>query len=258
MSQSRPHPLQIKLSCFVTLSDQDKDALQDIEGEVRVVPSRTALSVEGSAPSDVLLVLDGMAARHKHLAHHRRQIVSFMLPGDLSDFETVTPRVLDHGAEAVSKCRILVISRPVLAELMQRPAIAEAMHVSANVEAAIIKEWLVNVGRRTSVERVAHLLCEFLFRLRAIGLAEDDRMVFPVTKMDLADSTCLSVVHVNRILQDFRDSRLLRLDDDILEILDPSALQRTGGFSDEYLELPIRFGRPGSDFSRGSGNAASP
>ena len=251
MIEKNVDPLITKLCCFVPLSDEDKDFIEKLVGSTpRSIPARQRLTQEGSAPDDVVLVIEGLACRFKQLLGHRRQIVSFMMAGDLSDAHGFT-RALDHGVETVSDCRILDLPRRALVEMMTRPAIAEAMNVSSAVEDAIIKEWLINVGRRTSVERLAHLLCEFLFRVRAIGLADDNVLDFKVTRADLADSTCLSVVHVSRILQDLRDGGIIRLDGETLEVRDPAALQRMGSFSEDYLELinphpnTSPFARPG-------------
>jgi CRP-like cAMP-binding protein len=231
------HPLLRKLECFIALSQDERSTVHHLPGLVRTVGIRQPLTSEGSSPISITLLLEGVGCRTKQLADGRRQVISFLFPGDLTESHAMAPRALDHSSETLTECRVMEIDRATLLELMAQPAIGEALEVSAMVEEAITKEWLINVGRRASAERVAHLLCECITRLRAIGLAAGDRFPFPITQRDIADCTCLSVVHVNRLLQDFRTAGLVTLQDGELAIQDFERLRRVGGFSEGYLEI---------------------
>lgn len=100
-----------------------------------------------------------------------------------------------------------------------------------------MREWIVNVGYRTALERVAHLLCEIYWRLDAVGLAQGNSCDMPLTQQDLADALALSSVHVNRTLMALRRAGLLRLQAGRLELLDGRALQMAAGFDPYYLHL---------------------
>jgi CRP-like cAMP-binding protein len=102
---------------------------------------------------------------------------------------------------------------------------------------AIQREWTINLGRRLAHERVAHLLCEIFQPLRTVGLVEGKNCAFPITQMDLADATGLSVVHINRTIQELRASNLIVLRERTLTINDLDALKNLALFSPSYLHL---------------------
>ncbi|CAO4163161.1 hypothetical protein CLBKND_00091 [Methylorubrum aminovorans] len=113
-----------------------------------------------------------------------------------------------------------------------------AHHVSDQlVDEAILREWLMNVGRRSAVERLAHLFCELLLRLKVVGLAEGTGYKFPLTQVDLADTTGITSVHVNRSLRELRQSGLIELEGGRLKILDYAGLRALAEFRANYLHL---------------------
>ncbi|GJE44020.1 hypothetical protein AEGHOMDF_3206 [Methylobacterium soli] len=105
------------------------------------------------------------------------------------------------------------------------------------VAAAVQQEWTVNLGQRTGLERIGHLLCELFIRLRGVGLTNGNSCILPVTQMDLGDATGLSNVHVNRVLQEMRISGLVVLKGKHLTVPDLEALQRVSLFNVNYLHL---------------------
>jgi len=116
-------------------------------------------------------------------------------------------------------------------------SLAEAFLCETLVNNAIQREWAINLGRRVAFERVAHLFCEIIERLRPVGMVEGNSCVMPVTQMDLADATGLSVVHLNRTVQELRASGLIVLRDRTLTITDLDALKDAALFSPSYLQL---------------------
>ena len=116
-----------------------------------------------------------------------------------------------------------------------RPSITRAFWWSQLVDQSILRSWIVSIGRRTSQERIAHLMCELYIRLRNIGLATDDRCEIPLTQSVLADATGLTPVHVNRVLKRLRVEKVMDLRSGSLTILDPGKLARIAGFDEDYL-----------------------
>jgi CRP-like cAMP-binding protein len=115
-------------------------------------------------------------------------------------------------------------------------SLAAAFRVETLASMAIQREWAINLGRRVALERVAHLLCEVFERLRVVGLLEGGRScAFPITQMDQADATGLSVAHVNRTIQELRASNLIVLRERALTIYDLEALMNLALFSPSYL-----------------------
>jgi hypothetical protein len=105
------------------------------------------------------------------------------------------------------------------------------------VEGAVVREWVVNIGRRDAYERVAHLLCELHARLDAIGMTDGYRYELPLTQTDLADSVGVSTVHVNRVLQKLRHEGLISFGGKSVTIHDWDRLREVGDFSPNYLHL---------------------
>ena len=100
-----------------------------------------------------------------------------------------------------------------------------------------MREWIVSLGRRPADKRTAHLLCEMLLRFRAVGLTGDDSFELPLTQEDLADTMGVSVVHVNRVLQQFRSEGLITFESKRLTINDLGRLMEIGEFDPSYLHL---------------------
>ncbi len=117
------------------------------------------------------------------------------------------------------------------------PRIASALWRQTLIDAAVFREWLTSIGQREAYNRVAHLLCEMMVRLRAVGLAQDDGCDLPITQSELGDALGLSTVHVNRTLQDIREANLISLKNNKLQVLDWEGLTRAGEFDPTYLRI---------------------
>lgn len=118
--------------------------------------------------------------------------------------------------------------------------IAKAFLWSNLVDEGVLREWLVSIGRRDAFERIGHLFCELHFRLKLIGLVEDDRMDLPLTQEDIADATGLTAVHTNRTLQRLRGEGLIELPSHVLTINDIGVLRDRAGFNPAYLQIKRR------------------
>ena len=105
------------------------------------------------------------------------------------------------------------------------------------IDAAIFREWVVNVGRREALNALAHLMCEFVLRMRVMGLAEGEECELPMTQAELGDALGISTVHVNRTLQELRAAGLIRLQGARLTVLDWERLKEVGEFDPTYLHL---------------------
>lgn len=231
-------PLVRRLEHFTALSEADRAALERLGAEARPVAARTELVREGDRLDGAILVLDGLAYRHTLRVNGARQISAYLVPGDLTDPDLALLGPADHAVTAASACRVVRIAPDALAPLMQQnPAIARALRVAAQVEAATLRTWLLNIARRTAVERIAHLFCELLVRLQAVGRAGPDGYDLPLTQTDLADTTGLTSVHVNRSLQLLRRQNLIDLGGRRLRILNLDRLQALAEFRAGYLHL---------------------
>lgn len=228
-----------KLEHFVRLSQNDRAILDRAASErVRKFGPRVDIAREGDRPKDVHLILSGWACRYKQLEDGRRQVVSFFLPGDLCDLNIFILREMDHSIGTITQVSIADLSRDFFDEMSAgHPRIVTAFWWESLVNAAVQREWTMNLGQRTALERMAHLLCEIFFRLRIAGLTREDSCDFPLTQADLADATGLSKVHVNRTLQELRSTGLIVLKGKLLVVPSLERLMNAGLFNANYLHM---------------------
>jgi CRP-like cAMP-binding protein len=240
----RPHhtanPLVQKLEQFVRLSDDDKQALNGIaRREVRDIRARYDIIHEGARPDALNLILEGWGCRHKMLEDGRRQIIAFLIPGDLCDLNVYILRHMDHSIGAITPVKYAQITREDFDAMTEsRPRITQALLWDTLVTGAIQREWTVNLGQRSAFERIAHLVCELFIRLRGIGMTTPDgRCQLPLTQNDVAEATGMTPVHVNRTLQELRARGLLEWKARDLHVPDLDALMSAGLFDVNYLHL---------------------
>lgn len=232
------NPLVRKLECYVRLPEADRLSLIDATGSGRMIAARTDIIHEGDDPRAVNVILDGWACRYRQFINGRRQIVSFLLPGDLCDPHTFLLDEMDHTIGAVTPVILGQISGPILQAMTARsPQLDRAFHREALATAAVQREWTISLGSRTGIERLAHLFCELHARLAAVGLAEADTCPMPITQNDLGDAMGQTSVHINRTLQELRGMGLITLRSRRLTIHDRAALARLAHFDPAYLHM---------------------
>ena len=232
-------PVVRRLDALRRLSEAGIAAIRTAARE-RTVKSAAGedLVCEGDRSESVRLFLSGWACRYKALEDGRRQIVSFILPGDTCDAHIYLLSSMDHSIASLTSVTYAELDRAAFERLMSADSsVAEALHCETLAARAIQREWAVNLGRRDALERVAHIICELFERLQTVGLTDANSFAFPVTQMDLADATGLSTVHLNRTLQELRAAGLITLRDRSLTIVDPPALASTAMFNPGYLHL---------------------
>ena len=233
------NPLIRKLEQFVRLSPADRAIVTRASSErLRKFAPRVDITREGDKPKDVHLILTGWACRYKQLEDGRRQVVSFFLPGDMCDLNVFILKEMDHSIGTITAVTMADLSREFFDEISAGyPRIATALWWETLVNAAIQREWTMNLGQRTASERMAHLLCEIFFRLRLAGFTEGLSCEFPLTQADLADATGLSKVHVNRTLQELRAAGLVVLKGKTLTVPNLERLMNAGLFNANYLHM---------------------
>jgi len=232
------NPLVRKLRQHGPVSEAEAEALtQAISGVVEVAADKELIH-DGARPKDSLLILEGFGCRYKLLEDGRRQIMSFSIAGDVFDLETLVLGKADHSMSTLSPCKIASLPHAKLNEIIEaHPSLARLLWRSTLVDAAVFRAWVTNIGQRTAYERVAHVLCELLIRLKAVGAAADGTFEMPITQHELADALGLSSVHINRVLQQLRKEELITLSGGTLSIPELEALERAALFDPEYLHF---------------------
>lgn len=235
------NPLIRKLDAFVRLSDDEKKALDALCGRTVVRRAGEDLIREGDRPEDVILLLEGWAFRYKLLPDGGRQIMAYLIPGDLCDIHIFILKEMDHSIGLLSDSTIGLIPEKAMVELLDTyPRLSRALFWSTLVDEATLREWLANTLRREPFERVAHLLAEMWVRMKAVGLVQGETFDLPLTQTELGDTIGLNSVTVNRVLQRLRAEELITLKGERLSILDANRLLAVSDFNPNYLHLDPR------------------
>lgn len=191
-------------------------------------------------PDFLYQITHGWAGRYRLLSDGRRQITALYLPGDLCDPCWLDGSRASQSVVALTPLQTSRIARRDLeAHVSADPAMMKSLLRQARFAHQIHSEWLVNLGRKNAMERLAHLLCELYCRLSISGHVSGASCQMPLTQLDLADVAGLTPVHVNRTLQEMRAQRLIELQSRRLTILDWAALRRMAWFDPHYLGITL-------------------
>lgn len=232
-------PLVRKLSLHAPLSEDDQSALLALPHAVRTLETGQYVVREGDLPTHSCLVVSGFAIRHKIAGNGGRQIVNVHVSGDMVDLQNSLLTTADHNVQALSRMVAAFIPRDAIVELaFSRGAVGKALWLETLVEGSISREWITNVGRRDARTRLAHLLCEFAYRLDAVGMGPECNYELPMTQEQLADTIGLTPVHVNRTLKALDAAGLTKRSKRSVVITDLQKLAEIGDFRSTYLHLP--------------------
>ncbi|QPF82479.1 Crp/Fnr family transcriptional regulator [Bradyrhizobium genosp. L] len=238
MAGTLSNALLTKITVSNKLDGDDIETIKRLPIERRDVGPREIVVHDGSRPTQCCLVADGFMFRSKTTSEGQRQILSLHIPGDIPDLQSLYLGVMDHDLVTLTSCTLGFIPHQALKQLTKaRPDVAAAMWRETLIDAAMFREWIVNVGRRSGVQRMAHLLSELRRRLEAIGRTANGTFRLPITQAELADCLALSTVHVNRVLQELRGEGLIEVDRSAFHLLDQKKLEERGQFEPHYLHL---------------------
>jgi len=233
-----PDRLIRRLAELAPLSAAETKALQEAAVRRRDLRADMDLIRVGERPVECTILVEGWACRYKLLPDGKRQITGFVIPGDPCELDGLLMGRMDHSVGTLTPASVAVIPRDHVLALMDRhPTLARAFWQATVAEGAIAREWVVNVGRRSALQRIAHLLCELGSRLQAAGLADASGFALPLTQAEIADAMGLSTVHVNRTVQEMRDEGLIVWAGQQVEVPDWDRLRTVGTFSPDYLFL---------------------
>ncbi len=231
-------PLIRKIENVLTLTDEERMALVTLPMQVQAIRADQDLVREGDRPSRCFVLLDGFASTYKVTGGGKRQIQAWHIPGDVPDLQSLHLRVLDSSITTLTPSRVGFIHHAAVQDLCRRyPRLNDALWRDTLINASVFREWMINVGRREAYSRLAHVFCEWVLRLRAVGLADDHTCDLPMTQNELADATGVTTVHVNRVLQALRKGGLIELKGSKLKVLDWQRLREVGDFDAMYLHI---------------------
>jgi CRP-like cAMP-binding protein len=218
------------------LGEAGRQALFALPHTIRKLPPAGHIVRDGDRPDHICLLLTGFAHRYKLTGEGGRQIISIHMASEFVDLQNGLLSIADHSVQTLTETEAAFIPRRAVEELMLgHPAIGRALWIDTLIDASIFREWVVNVGRRDSRARVAHLLCEFSLRMEAAGLASNHHYELPMTQEQLADAVGLTSVHVNRVLKQLGQEGLISRDRRSIVIEDWRGLREAGDFNERYL-----------------------
>jgi CRP-like cAMP-binding protein len=233
-------PLVLRLARVVELNAADTAALTALGGQIRHCAAGHSLVDAGERLPAAVLVHQGWAFRHRTLTDGRRQVMDFVLPGDICEPTVfVTPRA-NFSMQALTELSYsMVPAEDMLALVLRSPRIAAALWWAAAHEAATARAHLIALGRLSAYERVAYLLWELWTRLRAVNLAGGSGFEMPASQELIADLAGLSYVHVSRTLRRLQREGLVRRSHRTWRILDPGRIQRLAQITDGLHLTPL-------------------
>lgn len=235
MLESSPR-LLCRIAQVHSLTPEERHALAAVCSRPRDLGPQRDIFVEGEDPGQGCILEEGWACRYRLLNDGRRQILDFLLPGDIISGKNSLVWPADHSVATLTPCCVYLLPAGGFPELCRRfPPLQQVADWMAQRELAIVQERIVDVGRRNAPERVSHLLLELMYRLRPVGLCDAFGYDLPLTQEMIADALGLSIVHVNRTLRGLNERGLIHYTPGRLEVLDEDDLVRLAEFDAGYL-----------------------
>lgn len=226
-----------KLRYGAELGAEDVEYLDRMVRGPRNVAANTSLIEEGEDTEYVHVIMSGVACRYKMMPDGGRAILALLLPGDFCDLHVAILDYMDHSIGTLVECEVAVLPRQTVNEMLDRPAINRACWWATLADEAVLREWLVNVGKRSADKQLAHLFCELYVRMNAVGLTTDHTFRMPFTQATLGDLIGATQVHVQRMMTRLRDDGLITLQDRMISFPDYSRLAEFAEFDPAYLHL---------------------
>jgi len=225
------------LDAFLPPAGEELQAIQSFRVGTRRVEAGSSIIDEHRPSPQLFTLYSGWAFRYKTLSDGRRQILSFLLPGDFLGLQDEFAEGQTHGVEAVTDVTLCAFSRDRLWDLFHaQPKLGYDITWLAAREEKMVDDNLVTTGRRNAGERVAMLLMHLYRRAQRVGMVRDGWVEFPFNQQHIADALGLSLVHTNKTLRRLQRLGLYKIDAGWLRIMEPHALETLG----DYFERPMR------------------
>jgi CRP-like cAMP-binding protein len=234
-------PLLLKLRARDLIAPDEERMLCDSVAAIRTFPAGEPIVRAGTSLTEANLLFDGFVCRYKDLADGQRQILDTHIAGDFLDLHGFLLKRIDNNVASLTSVRLATIPHDALRRISEdHPHLTRILWFSTLLDAAIHREKILSIGRRSALGRIAHLLCELFVRLKLVGIAGEQGYRLPLTQADLADATGLTPVHVNRMLRKLRSEEILTFRGGEVAIHDWDRLQRVAEFDSFYLHLERR------------------
>lgn len=207
-----------------------------LQGEPKHIRKNKDIVVAGKHYEALFVNHDGWLFRYKILHNGDRQILDFILPGQIFGLQACLFKTSLYSVATITEASLSSIPIDAIDNVFERaPTLAKALFWSALCESAIVAEHLIDTGRRSAYERVSHLLLELFVRLKPTGLTNNMSFDMPLTQELIGGALGLTTVHVNRTFRSLREDKLIAIDGKCVTILDFDALSLLSDFDNSYL-----------------------
>lgn len=231
-------PMIHKLELWKEFTADEKAAVLELPYKLVEMTPNQYLVRDGQETTHSCLLISGFAIRQKLARNGGRSICAVHMRGDVVDLQNSLLGCADHSVQALTNATFAKIPRQAVIDLALRfPSVGIAMWYDTLVDGSIFREWILNIARRPSAVRIAHLLCELGLRLESLGLGDRSNFEFPMTQEHLADATGMTPVHVSRSLRALQGQGLIIRTARQIVVSDWVALKKAGEFDEAYLHL---------------------
>lgn len=225
-----------RLSLRSSMTKDERAAFLALPYKAIVYERGTVLVREDDPAERCCILLSGFAYRQRSTRRGARQIVSFHIPGDPVDFQNSLFGRADHSVRALTEVRVALVPKSAIEQvIVDFPNLGRALWYDTLIETAGLREWLISLGQRNAIQRLAHLLCEMAVRQSQAGVTTLPDIHWPMTQEQVGDATGLTAVHVNRTFRRLREDEIVSVAHGSATVLDWSALRDIAEFDESYL-----------------------
>ncbi len=201
--------------------------LDSIKRDHLTLPAGSEIIHPGQENAEIFTLFSGWAYRYRSLPDGRKQILNFLLPGDLIGLQSAMFQASAYGVEALTEVELCLLPRRRVWNLFEtRPELAFEVAWLGSREESLVDENLMSVGCRTALERIAALLVGLYKRADALGMVKERGFVFPINQQHIADALGLSLVHTNKTMARLRRMGLFHFSGGVLYLDNPRAVER--------------------------------
>jgi CRP-like cAMP-binding protein len=225
---------RLRISAGIT--EEDVREILALPIAVRQYAAEQTVVCDGQSATACCLIAEGFCVRSKTIADGKRQILSIHIPGEIPDLMSLFLHVMDHDLSTLTPCTLGFISHEALTRLhRRRPNVAEIFWRDTLIDAAMFREWIVNVGQRPAPARLAHVMAELRARLKVIGRIEGNSFEMPLTQEQIGEALGITAVHVNRVVKQLREDGIVELHRGRAHVLDETKFRELADFDGRYL-----------------------
>ena len=234
------HDCQLRAcGLFKPVTAEELASIQNIKNAHLDVQAGSEIIRIGDPAPEVYTLYAGWAFRYKMLPDGRRQILAFLVPGDLLGLQAAMFDAALFGIEALTDVQLCVLPRKKLWGLFGKmPGLAFDVAWLGSRSESFVDENLTSVGRRAAAERVAALIVTLYKRVKVLGMVDNETFAFPLTQQHIADALGLSLVHTNKTLAKLRRMGMLKQFNGTMALLNPRVLERVAQHFDD--DVPMR------------------